>query len=66
VFERYIEESRRAVFYARYEAVCQGAAAISAAHLLMGLTREAGSRTEAIASLKKNEANLLRNPGKGS
>jgi len=58
MFERYVEESRRVIFFARYEALCQDAFAISAAHILIGLTREVGSRADVIASLKENEAKL--------
>jgi len=46
------------IFFARYEALCQDAFAISAAHILIGLTREVGSRADVIASLKENEAKL--------
>jgi ATP-dependent Clp protease ATP-binding subunit ClpC len=41
MFERYTESARRVLFFARYEASELGGAAISADHLLLGLTREA-------------------------
>jgi ATP-dependent Clp protease ATP-binding subunit ClpC len=40
MFERYTESARRALFFARYEAVQLGAVAIETEHLLLGLTRE--------------------------
>ena len=41
MFERYTESARRVLFFARYEASQVGGVAISADHLLLGLTREA-------------------------
>jgi ATP-dependent Clp protease ATP-binding subunit ClpC len=58
MFERYTEQARRAIFFARYEAVYQSAEKISPAHLLIGLTRDVGSRADAVGSLKENTAQL--------
>jgi len=40
MFERYTEESRRVVFFARYQAGRRDAAAISPSHIVLGLHRE--------------------------
>jgi ATP-dependent Clp protease ATP-binding subunit ClpC len=58
MFERYIEQARRAIFFARYEASCQSAEKISTAHLLLGLLREGASRAEAVGPLKDNEVQI--------
>ncbi len=58
MFERYTEQARRVVFFARYEASCQSAEKISTAHLLLGLVREGGSRAEAVGSFKDNAAQI--------
>ena len=43
MFERYDEQARRAIFFARYEASQSGSAMIGSLHLLLGLLRESGS-----------------------
>jgi hypothetical protein len=58
MFERYTEQARRAIFFAHYEAVHQPAATISTAHLLIGLTRDRGSRADAVGSLKDHADEL--------
>ena len=40
MFERYTEQARRALFFARYEATQMGSGAIDANHLLLGLIRD--------------------------
>ena len=40
MFERYTEEARRALFFARYEASQLGSISIETEHLLLGLIRE--------------------------
>ena len=40
MFERYAEKSRRAVFFARYEATQSGSPVIETSHLLLGILRE--------------------------
>jgi hypothetical protein len=40
MFERYDAASRRAVFFARYEACARGAQAIAPEHLLLGMLRQ--------------------------
>jgi ATP-dependent Clp protease ATP-binding subunit ClpC len=58
MFERYTEQARRAIFFARYEAVHQPADKISTAHLLIGLTRDTGSRADVVGSFKENSTQL--------
>jgi len=41
MFERYTEQARRALFFARYEASLLGSISIEPTHLLLGLLREA-------------------------
>jgi ATP-dependent Clp protease ATP-binding subunit ClpC len=40
MFERYTEQARRALFFARYEVTQRGATSIDTEHLLLGLIRE--------------------------
>lgn len=58
MFERFTEQARRAVFFARVEAGIQHADKITTGHLLMGLVKEGGLRVEAIAPLKDNAVQL--------
>ncbi len=48
MFERYNEEARRALFFARYESSQYGALAIAPEHLLFGILREIGPVLERI------------------
>jgi ATP-dependent Clp protease ATP-binding subunit ClpC len=43
MFERYDENARRAVFFARYEASQSGSSQIGSLHLLLGILRESGT-----------------------
>jgi ATP-dependent Clp protease ATP-binding subunit ClpC len=52
MFERYTEESRRAIFFARYSALSSGKAAIDSNHLLLGLVWEKGTRANALFQLR--------------
>ena len=52
MFERYTEQARRAIFFARYTAAHQRAERITAAHLLIGLCWEGKVLTSEIGSLK--------------
>jgi hypothetical protein len=54
VFERYTESTRRAIYFARLEALRRGDAAITVADLLAGLSLDEGTRAERIGSLKQN------------
>jgi ATP-dependent Clp protease ATP-binding subunit ClpC len=48
MFERYTEEARRALFFARYETCQRGGASIESEHLLVGLIRETRGPVNAI------------------
>ena len=48
MFERYTEDARRALFFARYEASQRGNISIGSEHLLLGLIREAQGPVNAI------------------
>jgi ATP-dependent Clp protease ATP-binding subunit ClpC len=50
MFERFTEDARRALFFARYEAAQRGSVSIGAEHLLMGLIREPTGVTDLIAT----------------
>ena len=52
MFERYTEQARRAIFFARFEAIHRRAEAISTAHLLLGLSWDEDSRAAVVGSLK--------------
>jgi len=43
MFERYTEQARRALFFARYEASQLGSVSIETEHLLLGIVREGQS-----------------------
>jgi ATP-dependent Clp protease ATP-binding subunit ClpC len=58
MFERYSEQARRVVFFARYEATFHLADKITTGHLLLGLIREGGSRTDTVRLLKDQEKQL--------
>jgi ATP-dependent Clp protease ATP-binding subunit ClpC len=51
IFERYTEHARRAIFFARHEALQSGAPQIDTGHLLLGLIHEPGSRANQILGL---------------
>jgi len=53
MFERYTEQARRAVFFARYTAGHQRTGRITAAHLLIGLSWEGKTLSSEIGSLKE-------------
>jgi ATP-dependent Clp protease ATP-binding subunit ClpA len=48
MFERYTEEARRALFYARFETSQRGGMSIESEHLLVGLIRETRGPVNAI------------------
>src|SRR5882724_12710235 len=48
MFERYTEEARRALFYARFETTQRGGTSIESEHLLVGLIRETRGPVNAI------------------
>jgi hypothetical protein len=50
MFERYDEQARRAIFFARYEASQSGSKVIGALHMLLGILRESGSLFTQVAA----------------
>jgi len=50
MFERYTEEARRALFFARYAASQRGSMSIESEHLLLGLIRETRGSVNAIVA----------------
>ncbi len=51
MFERYREDTRRAIFFARWEAQQSGSAYIEPAHLLLSLTHDADSKANQLFGL---------------
>ncbi len=65
LFERYTVHAKRAVYFARFEALHRQKTAIGAEDLLLGLTWDAGSRADRCADLKNRAVQvraLLRIP----
>ena len=58
MFERYTEQARRAIFFARYEASLQGTGKITTGLILLGVMREGESRSVAARILKDQGINL--------
>ena len=58
MFERYVEEARRGVFFARYESAQQGGPFIEWQHLLLGIIREPNSAANETFKLKDSEATI--------
>jgi len=55
MFERYSENARRSIFFARYEASVLGSASIETEHLLLGLLRESDVMRSLISSKTREE-----------
>src|SRR2546430_531941 len=55
MFERYQEDAKRAIFFARWEAQRSGSAYIEPKHILLGLTREADSKANQLFALSAHE-----------
>jgi ATP-dependent Clp protease ATP-binding subunit ClpC len=51
MFERYRQDARRAIFFARWEAQQAGSGYIEPEHLLLGLTHDADSKANQLFSL---------------
>ena len=58
MFERYTEQARRAIFFARYEASFHSAGEITAGHILLGVVREAETRSVAASLLEGHEISI--------
>jgi hypothetical protein len=54
VYERYTEETRKAIFYARQEAEHRGDTVITVSDLLAGLSVDENTRADRVGSLKSN------------
>jgi ATP-dependent Clp protease ATP-binding subunit ClpA len=59
MFKRYTEQARRAIFFARQEALIRGESAITPVHLLLGLSTDEDSLANSIANLKDKLCNQL-------
>ncbi len=53
MFERYTDQCRRAIFFARQTALQRGAAAINSGHLLLGLVTEKETRADTVFRLRE-------------
>jgi len=58
MFERYREDARRAIFFARWEAQQTGSAYIEPKHILLGLTHDADSKVNKLFGLSACTENL--------
>ena len=58
MFERYTEQARRVLFFARYEASQLGSMSIETEHLLLGLIRELRGKQHGLTSLVFARARL--------
>jgi ATP-dependent Clp protease ATP-binding subunit ClpC len=63
MFERYIEEARRAIFFAVWEARQAGSAYIEPEHLLLSLTHDAGSKVNQLFALASHAENFRKQLG---
>src|ERR1700739_974186 len=63
MFERYPQEARRAIFYARWEAQQSGSAYIEPGHLLLSLTHDADSKVNQLFALPSHADNFRRQVG---
>ena len=59
LFERYTEQARRAIFFARYEASQFGAKAIESEHLLLGILREHWRLSDRLRGRQKSASSTL-------
>jgi ATP-dependent Clp protease ATP-binding subunit ClpC len=57
-FDRYTDQAKRAVYFARFEALHRQKRNIGAEDLLLGLTWETGSRADRCADLKSRAVEL--------
>ena len=63
MFERYTDPAKRAIYFARAEAVLRGAESVTPKHLLLGLSWEEGSRAASIAALKDRMSDVCKGLG---
>src|SRR5260370_23671665 len=60
MFEQYSQESRRVIFFARYESSCLASPTIETEHLLLGLMRETRSMFERTLSVQGHTLAMIR------
>jgi ATP-dependent Clp protease ATP-binding subunit ClpC len=60
MFERYREDARRAIFFARWEAQQSGSVYIEPEHLLLSLTHDADSKANQLFALSSHTDNFRR------
>jgi ATP-dependent Clp protease ATP-binding subunit ClpC len=60
MFERYRQDAKRAIFFARWEAQQAGSAYIEPEHLLLGLTHDADSKANQLFSLAAHVGSFRR------
>jgi ATP-dependent Clp protease ATP-binding subunit ClpC len=58
MFERYREDARRAIFFARWEAQQSGSVYIEPEHLLLGLTHDADAKANQLFALSSHTDNF--------
>src|ERR1051326_3160813 len=58
MFERYREDARRAIYFARWEAQQSGSVYIEPEHLLLGLTHEADAKANQLFALSSHTENF--------
>src|ERR1051326_463948 len=58
MFERYTENARRAIFFARWEAQQTGSPYIEPIHVLLGLTHDTDSKANQLFSLSAHAENF--------
>jgi ATP-dependent Clp protease ATP-binding subunit ClpC len=63
MFERYREDARRAIFFARWEAQQSNSAYIEPEHLLLSLTHDADSKANQLFALSSHTENFRRQIG---
>lgn len=63
MFERYRQDAKRAIFFARWEAQQAGSAYIEPEHLLLGLTHDADSKANQLFSLATHVESFRRQLG---
>src|SRR4051812_39312977 len=63
MFDRYLDESKRAIFYARAEALSVNSPEIGTGHILLGLLRDEKSNLERLLGLREHWDTFRSEPG---
>ena len=58
MFERYTEDAKRAVFFARHEASRAGCSEINPWHIVLGLMHDNGTQVERLFALRRLESDI--------